>query len=192
MSLAPLFEVLSALYPLSDRFKRALENEITVLSLPKNYLLLEAPAVAPYVHFLNDGFAMSYTFVKGEKKVSGFWGDSQIVVSLKSFFEQTPSTEFIQLMVQSEVFFISRPSLLMLLDNFPEGNCLCRKIMHIYYEQCRSRLHDIQWLTATERYLKLRHHFPGIEQVISQEDIASYLSIVPQSLSRIKKRLSKA
>lgn len=190
MNLSRLFEVLSALHPLSDSFKRALENETTTLSLPKNYLLLEAPAVAPYAYFLNNGFAMSYTFVKGEKKVTGFWEPSQIVVSLKSFFEQTPSTEFIQLMVQSDVLFISRPSLLMLLDTFPEGNYLSRKIMHIYYEHCKSRLYDIQWLTATERYLKLHHNFPGIEQVISQEDIASYLGIAPQSLSRIKKQLS--
>lgn len=192
MNLVRLFDVLSALHPLTDSFRRALENEITTLSLPKNYLLLEAPAVAPYVYFLNNGFALSYTFVKGEKKVTGFWEPSQIVVPLKSFFEQTPSTEFIQLMAQSDVLFISRASLLMLLDTFPEGNYLCRKIMHLYCENCRSRLYDFQWLTATERYLKLHHHFPGIEQLISQEDIASYLGIAPQSLSRIKKHLSNS
>lgn len=190
MNLARLFEVLSALHPLSDKFKRALENEITTLSLPKNYLLLEAPAVASYAYFLNNGFAMAYTFVKGQKKVADFWEPYQIIVPFKSFFEQTHSTEFVQLMSQSDVLFLSHTSQLMLLKNFPEVNILCRKIMHLYYEDCRSRLQDIQWMTTSERYLKLRHQFQGIEQVISQEDIASYLGIAPQSLSRIKKHLS--
>lgn len=44
-------------------------------------------------------------------------------------------------------------------------------------------------LNATERYLKLREDIPGIEELIPQYQIASYLSITAVQLSRIRKKL---
>lgn len=36
-------------------------------------MLLEATKVAECAYFLDDGFAMSYTFIKGKKQVEWFW-----------------------------------------------------------------------------------------------------------------------
>lgn len=41
--------------------------------------------------------------------------------------------------------------------------------------------------TATERYIDLTRQYPGIERRVSQAHIASYLSITPVSLSRIRR-----
>lgn len=42
---------------------------------------------------------------------------------------------------------------------------------------------------AEERYLELLERCPGIEQLIPQHQIASYLGILPESLSRMKKQM---
>lgn len=192
MNSASLFEVLSAIHPLSENFKQALEKEIIGLSLPKNHLLLEAPAIASYAYILTNGFAMSYTYINGKKKVEGFWRPSEIIVPFKSFLAQSPSTDFIQLISPGDVFYIRHDSVIRLLDNFPEGNYIYCKTLYTYYENCRIRLQQLQRLSATERYLKLHQEFSGIEQLVSQEDIASYLGIAPQSLSRIKRKLDNS
>jgi len=44
---------------------------------------------------------------------------------------------------------------------------------------------------ASERYQELLERSPGIEQLVPQHQIASYLGILPESLSRMKKQLLK-
>lgn len=190
MNLEKLFEVLSAIQPLSGSFKVALEKEMVRLSLPKDYFLLEAPKVSEHAYFIEEGFALSYTFVRGKKQIEQFFSSGQIVVSPKSFFERLPSDEFIQLMEQSEVLHIRHDSVVQLLQSFPEANAIYRVVMNQYLEQFKIRMHDMQHLNALERFRKLRESFPRIEQIIPQEYLASYLGIAPQSLSRLKKKLS--
>jgi hypothetical protein len=45
-------------------------------------------------------------------------------------------------------------------------------------------------LNATESYIKLRKQIPDIDSLIPQYQIASYLSISPVQLSRIRKKLN--
>ncbi len=188
MNVELLFNMLSAIRPLSTDFKKALEKELVHLSLPKNHLLLEAPRVSDQIFFLERGFAMGYTFVEGRRQIDSFWATGQMIISIKSFFEQLPAKEFIQLIEQSEVLCISYASVLRLMDKFPESHFIWRGITNQYYEYCKERIYEIQFLNAVERYQKLLLNYPGIEQRIPQDHIAAFLGITPQSLSRLKKR----
>lgn len=176
------------MHPLSEELKETLQKETVHLSLPKDYFLLEAPKVSDHAFIIEQGFALSYTFVQGKKQIEKLFEPGQIILSSKSFFEQVPSQEFIQLMDQSEVLHISHSSFLRMLDTFPEANVICRMVMNRYYEQCRDRVNDLLHLNAQERYEKMHRGYPKIEQLLPQEYLASYLGIAPQSLSRLKKR----
>jgi len=188
MNTDKLFPVLSSIHPISADFRQAVQKVVTRLSLPRYYHLLEATNVSECAYLLEDGFAMSYTFQKGRKQVEWFWGPGQIIISVKSFFEQVPSQEFIQLRTHSELFCVTRRSVFELFDNFQEANLISRVVMNEYYEHSRERTRDMQHLTAHERYQKLISTFRNIEQYVTQEDIASYLGIAPQSFSRIKRQ----
>jgi CRP/FNR family transcriptional regulator, anaerobic regulatory protein len=188
MKTEKLFSVLSSIHPVSTNFRQAVEKVITPLSLPNYFMLLEATKVAECAYFLDEGFAMSYTFVKGKKQVEWFWRTGEIMVSARSFFEQVPSQEFIQLRNHSELFCVTHNSVLQLFQTFPEAHFIYRVIMNQYYEHSRERTRDMQHLTAVERYEKLIRIYPHVEQHVTQEHIASYLGIAPQSFSRIKRR----
>jgi CRP-like cAMP-binding protein len=183
-----LFSLLSTIHPISFEFKQAIERVLTPLSLPRYHMLLEATKIAECAYFLDDGFAMSYTFVKGKKQVDWFWKPGQVMVSVRSFFEQVPSQEFIQLRKDSELLCITHASVQDLFRAFPEAHFIYRVIMNQYYEHSRERTRDLQNLTAAERYEKMNRHFPHIEQYVTQKHVASYLGIAPQSFSRLKKR----
>jgi CRP-like cAMP-binding protein len=187
MNLERLFQVLSQMYPVPEDLKRAIAKEIITMSLPKNHLLHEAPKIAEHAYFLEAGFAMSYSFVDGQRNVEGFWRSGQIILFPSSFFKQEPSLEYIQLMEKSDVLCISYPSVLKLFEQFPAAHFIYHKVMHLYYDQSRERIHDLRWLSAAKRFEKLVRSFPEIEQAVPQECIASYLGIAPQSLSRIKR-----
>ena len=183
-----LYAVLSAIKPISERFSRAIDKEMTSMPLPKNYFLLEAPRVADHAFFLETGFALSYSFINGKKQVENFWQEGDIILPAKSFFERTPSEQFIILVQESEVLHISYSSVMKLFVKFPVAHHIARSVMSSYQERCRERMTDIQHYEAFDRYMKLIHEYPSAEQAVSQEDIASYLSITPQSLSRIKRK----
>lgn len=188
MNAEGLFEVLAAYHPLSDAFKHALEKELIPLSLPKNHLLLEAPKIATHAFFLEEGFAMSYSFLNGRKVTENFWKAKQIIVAFESFFEQAPSMECIQLMRKSDVLCISYESVQKMFEAFPEAGQINRVIMNRHYAQSRARMRDMQRLNAMQRLEKLLATFPDIEMIVSQDAIASYLGITAQSLARIKRK----
>lgn len=188
MNADKLLQILSRIHPMTNAFKKALESELIGLSLPKNYLLMDALKIADHVYFLNHGFAISYTFQDGSKQIESFWKTHQLIISSKSFFEQVPTGEFIQLMVQSDLLCISHAGVLRLFDRFPATHLIYRTLMSKHDEWNRQRIRDLKTLNAEQRYKKLLTTYSNIEQIVSQEQIASYLGITPQSLSRIKRK----
>jgi CRP/FNR family transcriptional regulator, anaerobic regulatory protein len=191
MNTDPLFQALSAIHPVSPDFKASLLKELSCLELPKNFNLLEAPKISDHVYFLNRGSAMSYTFVDGRKHVEWLWKKDQLIVAPRSFFEQMPSREFIQLTEPSEVLCVSHAGVKRLLASFHEANFVYRIIMNQYYELGRKRIRDLQQMDGEARFKKLLQAFRHIEQILPQEYIASYLGITPQSLSRIKRGMDR-
>lgn len=176
------------MHPISDELQRALMKEMTQLSYPKDYLLHEAPWVADYAYFLHSGYAMSYYYLKGKKRVQCIWTSGQIMFLPTSFIEKAQSNEHIELVASCELICINHTSVIRLFRDFPETNIIYRKVMNQYYDSVKERLIDILLLSAPERLQKLLDRLPEIEQILNQEDVASYLGITPQSLSRIKRK----
>jgi CRP/FNR family transcriptional regulator, anaerobic regulatory protein len=182
-----LFQVLSSIHPLSEEFKHAIECEVEYKSLPKNYILLETSQVSGFVYFLIHGFAVSYTFRGPKKFIEWIWKSDQIILSPKSFFERLPATESIQVIVQSEVLFFRHESVMRLLSEYPEAHFIYRVVMNDYYELSRERIREVQRLSGNKRLQNLLENYDGIANALPQEQIASYLGVTPQSLSRIKR-----
>jgi CRP-like cAMP-binding protein len=187
MNTTKLMQFLSDIHPLSEDFAFALKKELIQITFPKHHHLLEAPKISDHAFFLNKGFAMAYSFNDGNKITENFWKPGQVVMSTLSFFEQIPSFESIQLMEKSEVLCISYAGVQRLFVSYPEALHLFRIIMNRHYEYSRNRVHDMKQLNAAKRFEKLLVVFPGIEQIIPQDCIATYLGITPQSLSRLKR-----
>jgi CRP/FNR family transcriptional regulator, anaerobic regulatory protein len=188
MNVEEMFAALSSVYPISRGVKKNLEKELVSLTLPKNYHLLEAPKVQEHIYFLRTGFAMTYTYETGKKVVTQFWGPGEIVLSFTSFFDQLPSTEYIQLMEKSDLFCLSYGSLSKILTKRKNAQILFRLIMSKGYARTLRRIQDIKREKVTDRLRDLLQAHPTIEQIVSQEFIASWLGITPQSLSRIKRQ----
>lgn len=160
---------------------------MTVLSLPKNYLLLEAPKISEHAYYLDEGFALSYSFYNGTKVTENFWKGGEIMASFESFLEQKPSLENIQLMQKSEVFCISYDSVMHLLKMFHEGRHVQQILLSRLYARYRTRTHDMERLSAHLRFEKLLGTYPNLEGIVSQHAIATYLGITAQSMARMKR-----
>lgn len=187
-----LFQLLASIKPLSEDFKKALEKELQFVNYPKSHFLIQALSVAHYAYFLEKGFAVGYHYHENKRVVTSFWQSGEIIFSPKSFFEQSPSTENIQLTVDGELHSISYASITKLFETFQVANTLSQVIISRYHAKSEERNIDLHILDAWERYTKLLKKYPRIDLNTSQDLIASYLNITPQSLSRLKKKRNQS
>lgn len=181
-----LLRLLTSFHPLPAAFKEALDREMQPVTYPKNHFLVQVHSIAHHAYFLEKGFAVAFYFKENRKIVTTFFKPGEIILSPKSFFEQSHSEEAIQLTIDSELLYISHSAVNKLFDEFPVANFLSRAITANYHSRSEQRIVDLHDLSAWDRYIKLLGNFPGIELNASQDLIASYLNITPQSLSRLR------
>ena len=181
-----LFQLLASLHPLSTELREALTKVLKPVSFPKGHYLVQAQTAAHHAWFLEKGFAVAFQYQGNKRLVTDFWQEGEIILSPKSFFEQWATDEIIQVTVESNLLSISYTAFRELTEDFPVVNYLARDVTAHYYARSEERIVDIHTMSTWDRYLKVLKTYAGIEQYVSQEVIASYLNITPQSLSRLK------
>lgn len=181
-----LFQLLASIHPLPGDFKKALAKELQFVRFPKGHYLNQALSISQHAYFLEMGFAVTYHYHENRKIVTSFWKPGEIIISPKSFFEQSISNENIQLTIDGALHGITYSSVVKLFETFQVANALAHKIISRCHAKSESRIIDLHSLSAWDRYRKLIKEYPGIELHVSQDLIASFLNITPQSLSRLK------
>jgi len=74
---------------------------------------------------------------------------------------------------------------------FPRFETLCRIVSEDLLVKSQSSLDDFKNSSPSQRYENLLATRPDLIQRIPQHQLASFLGITPQSLSRLKARLVK-
>jgi hypothetical protein len=115
------------------------------------------------------------------------WDAGSIFTDPSGFFKKLPAGLNIEIMANSQLVFISRPQLMELYKSFHYAEIFTACMTTRFTVHFAKRSHDLVSLSAWQRYQQLIHSFPGIEQKISKEMIASYIDVAPQSLSRLLK-----
>jgi CRP/FNR family transcriptional regulator, anaerobic regulatory protein len=103
-----------------------------------------------------------------------------------SFVSQKPSFENIEILEPSVLYAISYDNLQKMYLEFPEFNLIGRLFTEKYYIELEERVMSLQFLTAKERYEKLLIQQPMLLQRVTLGQIASYLGITQETLSRIR------
>jgi CRP-like cAMP-binding protein len=113
--------------------------------------------------------------------------DTQIITDTTSLVNQTPSQESIQLLEDSEMYAIEYNAIQTLLTKHHSFALWYIRLVELHYiSQIEDRISDLQFLDAKQRYQKLLNIYPNITNRISLGNIASYLNITQETLSRIR------
>lgn len=166
----------------------AFTSKVISLKIKKNDLLLEADNVCNYLYFLQKGSLISYYKKFGKKITIGFTFPNDFVTSLYSFVSRKPSYENIEAMEDSSILAISYQDLQELFDTHPVLEKVYRIILEHYYIKMEEKIIFDKFKTAKERYLNLMEHRPEIIQKAGVGEIASFLSISIETLSRIRSK----
>lgn len=139
------------------------------------------------LYILEKGILRFY-YIYNNKEVTTWFCKENMVAFSSSFFFRIPSFENIQLLEDSSIHYISGDVLEELYKTNEEINTIGRKLSEEYCMEFEERVASLQTQTALERYEKLMKESPDIFQRVALGQIASYLAVSPETLSRIRRR----
>jgi CRP-like cAMP-binding protein len=161
-----------------------------IKSIKKNDFLLAEGRVCKHVGFIGKGIMRYYINHNGEDKTYAFAQEGDFVCNNESFIPQTPSTKIIEALEDCELVQISYVDLQTFYKSIHEGERFGRLIIEQVFIQTLQDLTSFYTDTPENRYEKFIKQHPDLQQRISQYYIASFVGVKPQSLSRIRKRIS--
>ncbi|KAA3437184.1 Crp/Fnr family transcriptional regulator [Rufibacter hautae] len=138
------------------------------------------------LYFLEQGCLRGYYNLDGKEITYWFGFENNFITSFYSFISRKPGVENIQMLEDSTLWGISFEALNQLFDYHSDLERLVRIINEQYYIRLEERFMGMQFKTARERYEQLLETSPHILQRISLGQIASYLGISQETLSRIR------
>ena len=122
--------------------------------------------------------------------ITWFSFEGEFVVDYPTYLYDRPSQTTIVAMMPSRVFRVTGEQMRQFFDQSKETMELRAVIAEHILCQFRSRYLDLHCTTARERYDLLMQRCPGIVEHLDLQDIASFLNVTPQMLSRIRKEIS--
>lgn len=159
--------------------------------LRKKQFLLEEGEVCTRECFVNNGCLRMYTLnEKGQEHIMQFATADWWIGDQYSFLTGEPSAYFIDALEESEVLLIEKDKLEQLYTRVPAFERFFRIAFQNSYVALQRRILAGLSQTAEEKYLDFMNRYPDLEQKIPQHQVASYLGITPESLSRIRKQLA--
>ncbi|SFA41244.1 cAMP-binding domain of CRP or a regulatory subunit of cAMP-dependent protein kinases [Pedobacter suwonensis] len=185
---ADLLETLSFIVPLPAPLQYRVNQEAITETFNRKHLLLRPGETARRLYFIRSGFLRAFFIDEnGKACTTWFMGKGDLMISVYSFFTQQPAHEYIEVLQDCKLQSISWQQLNAYYADFAQGNLLGRIVMQKYYIMSEERAIFLRTQIPKLRYEKLLEYHPDIEQQTSQINIASYLGISRETLSRIKR-----
>lgn len=154
----------------------------------KDYLLRQG-GIFTYEGFVLAGCFRIFTIdEKGNENTLYFAARDWWLMDIDSFLNQTPSRLNIQALEDSKVLLINRRDKLSLYDSLPVVEKIFRVMSQKALVAWQRRLIRNHCQTAKQRYHYFIQTYPSIASKITDKQLASYLGITHEFLSKIKKQ----
>ncbi len=129
---------------------------------------------------------------KGNTHILQFSAENNWIADIASFHGTQPSLLNIDALEDTVVFQISREDLISLYLKAPKFDRIFRVLIENSYVRLQERLLQNISSTAEERYRSFQEIYPHLLGRLPQVQIASFLGISAEFLSRLRNRRTKA
>ncbi|MGG0717490.1 Crp/Fnr family transcriptional regulator [Robertmurraya massiliosenegalensis] len=170
----------------------AIIKELVIESYEKNTILLKQGEISTKCYFVLKGCVRQYFNDEDGKEVTvNFFTEEQAVVLFKSYKNKVPSEYFLACSEESMLVVGTLESEETMYRQFPVLEKLTRDMVEENFGKEQDERARSIAAAPEERYQLLLKQRPELINRVPQHQLASYLGITPESLSRIKKRISQ-
>lgn len=172
--------------PLDQEAMDALFENLKVKSYKKGEYIIQTGEICKHLYFINEGLTKVF-FIKNDKEFINVFGiENRLFTLFESYVTQTPSNFNIIALEPTTITLISYAEMDKLCKKYHSIETFFRKLASLAATKMTRRISEMLEENATERYNLFVKENNQILQRISLGDLASYLGITQQSLSRIR------
>lgn len=185
-----LFDFLKEHIELNEAEKENIIQMNLFKSVNKGEILLKEGEYSDKSYFILKGCLRTYYILDGEEKTTAFYTELE-GISPHTLLSKKPSEYFIA-SLEDGIIIESTPEMEKIgFEKFPKFETLCRILSEKLYLKQQMDFDEFKTSSPEKRYLNLIKQRPDLLQRVPQNQIASFLGITPQSLSRMRARLSE-
>ncbi|GAA3987136.1 Crp/Fnr family transcriptional regulator [Mucilaginibacter dorajii] len=185
-----LIENIRSYVPLSTADEQVIGKLFHKKNINKDDHLLETGQVCRRLIFIEQGLVRYYLFHNGEEQTHYFNKEGEWVCDYQSFIPKVPTAVNIQALEDTIAWTISYDDLQIFYQEVKYGERFGRLGVEQVFIDIIRQIDSLYTDKPEVRYEKFMRTYFDISQRIPQYHIASYVGIKPQSLSRIRKRIS--
>ena len=187
-----LKQFLNSISPIEESTWHEVGQVFTKETLPTNTYFVEEGKNATQIAFLEKGVVRAFFTNSAAKEYNKqFFVGPSLIGAYTSLLSGHKNLIPQQALTDCIIWFADFDEIQKLFTRFHDFERLGRKIAEFYFLEKERKELEMALMNATERYLLFKKQFPSLEQLIPQYHIASYLSISPTQLSRLRNKLSK-
>ena len=172
--------------PLEEEVLAILLQCTITRSYDKGDYLLQAGNTCKYLYFINEGLAKSFFTREDKEFIMRFFSEGRVFSVFDSFLNRQPSKYSLLALEPTTVTLIYIDTLEDLCRRYHSMETFFRKLVSVAATRMMKRISEMLEDNATERYNQFIADNEKILQRISLGDLAKYLGITQQSLSRIR------
>lgn len=185
-----LFDFISRYISITEDEKNALLALDLFHTVKKGTVLLEEGEKSKNSYFVLKGCIRTYYLIDGEEKTTAFYTEMDVLTP-HCVISKTTSDYFISC-VEDSILLVSNTDMGVEINSkFPKFDMMCKLLSEELLAKQQINFNEFKTSSPEQRYLSLLQKRPDLIQRIPQNQLASFLGIKPQSLSRLRARILK-
>ncbi len=183
-----LFDFLSQYVSLTEDEKNAIASLDLFHSVKKGTTLLREGQTSKDSYFVLKGCIRTYYVLDGDEKTTAFYTEMDVLTP-PCVISKAPSEYYVSC-IEDSILAVSNSDMEAEINSkFPKFEKLCRILSEELLAKQRIDFDAFKTSSPEQRYLNLLQKRPDLIQRVPQHQLASYLGIKPQSLSRLRSRI---
>lgn len=185
-----LLEFISKYISLTEEEKNALLSLNLFHSVKKGTVLLKEGKKSKESYFVLKGCIRVYYIIDGEEKTTAFYTELEALTP-PCVINKAPSEYFVSCLEDSILTVSNADMGAEVNSKFPKFDIMCKMLSEELLAKQRIDFDEFKTSSPEQRYLNLLQKRPDLIHRVPQHQLASYLGIKPQSLSRLRARISE-
>lgn len=167
----------------------AVSELIEIRTVPKGRYLVREGETAGACYFVLKGCVRQYYLVDGEEKTTFFYTEGHSIFSLRGPSAGKASNHYLACVEDTTLTVLTLEKEREMYSRFPELESMSRISLQEELSNYQEMLATYITTSPEERYLNLLESRPDLLNRVPQYQLASYLGVKPESLSRIRRRI---
>jgi CRP-like cAMP-binding protein len=185
-----LLDFISKYVSLTEEEKNLIVSLDAFRTVKKGTVLLNEGQSSKEGYFVLKGCIRIYYIIDGEEKTTAFYTEMEGITP-NCVLTKKPSEYFVAA-TEDSIISLSNPDLESdMFEKIPKFETMCRLVSEELLAKQQINFDDFKNSSPEKRYINMLGNRPDLLQRVPQHQLASYLGVKPQSLSRLRSRINK-